>query len=554
MLGSNSPSLSSKWNISKTCLQSFDHVDLSITTNNTRVLGSTEYQLGTSSLISNTSLYTVMTSTTTYPVEASLTINTSSSPDTFSSDFLFYLDDYVNLNVSEKSKVALIIDIPWSISGSSSITYSLISIGTKSVPSWVMLNSSDPKLFLSTPDVNENTHFTFGVQSTINSYNYVKNIKLQVIDSSKSTSTPVNNNAIYSSYFMSGFSIISEVILIFTGNSTSSAIWMLINVYQMMLLLPLTGVYIHLYVVEYIKGLDIAILSFSLPYNGNYFIKLRVLKYFEWSQQNDYLYDIGLQSWSTIINISTSLLVVILILGIHLFVLVLYLWTKYYPNWFTKLILKILKTLTFSVYIRMLLELFLLFSISSSQELYSSKMQSTSSTVSFWISLTLLLLLGWFSVLILVYHSKSLRNNFEEMMYFIKWLYDGFKQNSTSRLYFFVFTLRRIALTCWVSFSQSLPMIVRIIIYLLFEIPSLLYVIIWRPYLKTKENICEILNEIIYSLIWIFLVFVNSESQWSNTLAFIIISILYSNSLLIFLVILVCLIKTLWSKLCKYFL
>ena len=79
MLGSNSPSLSSKWNISKTCLQSFDHVDLSITTNNTRVLGSTEYQLGTSSLISNTSLYTVMTSSTAYPVEASLTINTSPS-------------------------------------------------------------------------------------------------------------------------------------------------------------------------------------------------------------------------------------------------------------------------------------------------------------------------------------------------------------------------------------------------------------------------------------------------------------------------------------------
>ena len=466
---------------------------------------------------------------------------------------MFYLDDYVNLNVSEKSKVALTIDLPWSISGSSTITYSLISIRTESVPSWVMLNSSDPKLFLSTPDVNEDTNFTFGVQSTINSYNYVKNIKLQVIDSSKSTSTPVNNYAIYSSYFMSGFSIISEVILIFTGNSTSSAIWMLVNVYQMMLLLPLTGVYIHLYVVEYIKGLDIAILSFSLPNNEDYFIKQRVMKYFEWSQQNDYLYDIGLQSWSTIINISTSLLVVISILVIHLFVLVLYLWTKSYPNWFTKIILKVLKKMKFSVYIRMLLESFLLFSISSSQELYSSKMQSTSSTVSFWISLTLLLLLGWFSVLILVYHSKSLRNNFEEKMYFIKWLYDGFKQNRKSRLYFFVFTLRRIALTCWVSFSQSLPMIVRIIIFLLFEIPSLPYVIIWRPYLKTKENICETLNEIIYSLIWIFLVFVNSESQWSSTLTFIIISILYSNSLLIFFVILVCLIKSLWSKWCKYF-
>ena len=190
IFGSNSYSSWTKWNMSKICLSSFDHTDLSVTTNVTRALVSTEYPLSVSTPAASSLVFGTAVLSTSSPVETStFSVNLSPSPDTFSSDFVFYLDDYVNLNVAEKSSLTLAIDLPCSISGSSSITYILVSIGTESVPSWVQLNSFSPNLLLSTPDVSRNTNFTFGIQSTVNSYKYIKSIKLQVIDNPIPTSS-----------------------------------------------------------------------------------------------------------------------------------------------------------------------------------------------------------------------------------------------------------------------------------------------------------------------------------------------------------------------------
>ena len=176
--------------MSKICLSSFDHTDLAVTTNVTRALVSTEYPLSVSTPAASSLVFGTAVLSTSSPVETStFSVNPSPSPDTFSSDFVFYLDDYVNLNVAEKSTLTLAIDLPCSISGSSSITYILVSIGTESVPNWVQLSSFSPNLLLSTPDVSRNTNFTFGVQSTVNNYKYVKSIKLQIIDNPIPTSS-----------------------------------------------------------------------------------------------------------------------------------------------------------------------------------------------------------------------------------------------------------------------------------------------------------------------------------------------------------------------------
>ena len=351
---------------------------------------------------------------------------------------------------------------------------------------------------------------------------------------------------IYMSYVLSGLWVIVGIGMMFSNTASSSSIWMLINVYQMMLFLPLTGAYIHPYVFQFIKGIDFSILNFSILDNTEGLLKINFMSYFDCTQQNDYLNDIGLQSWSTIINISLSVLFDIWIMIIHILLYLFYLCVKSNRNCFSKFVFNLLKVMTFSVYIRKLLESFLLFSISTTQELYLIKPPSASRTISFWFALLLFLFLWWTSIFVLAFHSKSIEVTFNDRMYWIRGIYEAFKQNRASKLYFFVFIIRRLALTCWISFGQSLPKFVRIIIFWLLQIPSLPYIIYWRPYLKTKENICEILNEVIYSLLCIFLIFVNSESRWTNTLAFIIISILIANSLwinailLIFVAIKIC--------------
>ena len=338
------------------------------------------------------------------------------------------------------------------------------------------------------------------------------------------------------SYALSGLGVVLGIGMMLSNTASSSAIWMLINVYQMMLLLPLTGAYIHPYVIQYIKGVDFSILNFSISdYTGS-LQKINFMTYFDCTQQNDYLNDIGLQSWSTIINISLSVFFDIWIMIVHISLYLFYLWVKSNRNCLSKFVFNLLKVMTFSIYIRKLLESFLLFSISTTRELYLINPPSASRTISFWFALLLFLFLWWTSIFVLVFHSKSTEVTFNDRMYWIREIYEAFKQNRASKLYFFVFIIRRLALACWISFGQSLPKLVRIIIFWLLQIPSLPYIIYWRPYLKTKENIWEILNEIIYSLLWIFLIFVNSESRWTNTLAFIIISILIANSLWIIII------------------
>ena len=344
------------------------------------------------------------------------------------------------------------------------------------------------------------------------------------------------STAIYMNYALSGLGVILGSGMILSNTASSSAIWMLINVYQMMLLLPLTGAYIHSYVVQYIKGIDFSILNFSILDNTEGHLKINFMSYFDCTQQNDYLNDIGLQSWSTIINISLSVFFNIWIMIAHISLYLLYFWVKSNRNCFSKFVFNLLKVMTFSVYIRMLLESVLLFSTSTTQELYLIKPPSAPRTISFWFALLLFLFLWWTSIFVLVFHSKSTEVTFNDRMYWIREIYKAFKQNRTSKLYFFVFIIRRLTLTCWISFGQSLPKLVRIIIFWLLQIPSLPYIIYWRPYLKTKENICEILNEFIYSFLCIFLIFANSESRWTNTLAFIIISILIANSLWIIVI------------------
>ena len=163
----------------------------------------------------------------------SFTVNTYSYPSTFNSDYIFYLDDYTNLNVAENSVISLPLDLTCSISGSSPITYSFVSVDSNLIPSWAALNSSIPCLELSTPDVNTNTNFTFGVEATVNGYKYSKKIKLQIIDNPTPSIVTV---AVYFLYSVAGLNIVLNTSMVLFNSASSSAIWMMINIYQIMLL------------------------------------------------------------------------------------------------------------------------------------------------------------------------------------------------------------------------------------------------------------------------------------------------------------------------------
>ena len=204
--------------------------------------------------------------------------------------------------------------------------------------------------------------------------------------------------------------------------------------------------------------------------------------------------------------------------------------------------------MTFSLYIRKFIESFLFLSISSTQELSKHRTNSTSEIISFWFSLAVLLFLWLTSILLMACHSKSMNSEFNIRKFWIKEFYEGFKMTHFSKLYFFVFTVRRIVLTSWIFFGDSLSKTARVCVFAALQLPSLSYTIMCRPYSETKENLWETINEIIYFLLCLFLWFVNSESTWTATKAYIVIWALTINSLVIMLIIYVLMVKFLfWS-------
>ena len=226
----------------------------------------------------------------------------------------------------------------------------------------------------------------------------------------------------------------------------------------------------------------------------------------------------------------------------------IYFWLRYHKDCVFKFWIWLLKLLTFSVYIRKFIESFLFLSISSSQELSKLKTHSKSEIISFWFSLAILLFLWLTSILLMTFHSKSMKSDFNVRKFWVKEFYEGFKMTHFSKLYFFMFTMRRIVLTSWIFFGDSLSKTARVCVFAALQLPSLSYTIMCRPYSETKENLWESINEIMYLLLCLFLWFVNSESTWTATMAYIVIWTLTINSLVIMLIIFIWTVKFLfWS-------
>ena len=80
-------------------------------------------------------------------------------------------------------------------------------------------------------------------------------------------------------------------------------------------------------------------------------------------------------------------------------------------------------------------------------------------------------------------------------------LYDGFKDTSWSKLYMFIFILRRFAMAIVIVFMRDANVWVKCIIYTLIQIAALVYTFIVKPFEETKDNQIEMVNEITYTIL-----------------------------------------------------
>lgn len=114
--------------------------------------------------------------------------------------------------------------------------------------------------------------------------------------------------------------------------------------------------------------------------------------------------------------------------------------------------------------------------------------------------------------------------------------FSGLKQVKSKQLHLVMFFVRRLLLSSLVFLLSDLNTITKIKIFTGIQVVYLLLAIIQRPFVLVKDQLLEIVNESIYLILILFLLFNNDISDWPTESKYAFIGIMLSNFVIVFIV------------------
>ena len=206
------------------------------------------------------------------------------------------------------------------ISGTTTMSYSLKPNGSNALPDWVALDSANFRLNITPPDVSESTTFSVVVETIVNgdtANTRRKIIYLEVVPKSSTEKSEVETSVVASTYVtttLMAAGAVAGVASSAVNVSNFQSIWMIVNQFQLLLLIPLTGAYLPQKIIDYLVGMKFVMLNFSfIPLNKSSAFQ-RVYDIFGFEQQNEYLKEIDAKYGSTLLNILPFLLIILLLI------------------------------------------------------------------------------------------------------------------------------------------------------------------------------------------------------------------------------------------------
>lgn len=79
--------------------------------------------------------------------------------------------------------------------------------------------------------------------------------------------------------------------------------------------------------------------------------------------------------------------------------------------------------------------------------------------------------------------------------------YSGMKPNPMAQMYYFVFMTRRLLIILAILSMRSVLPVLKLSVYTLVQLLVLAYIAVYKPYEKTYENLVELVNDTVYTLI-----------------------------------------------------
>ena len=336
---------------------------------------------------------------------------------------------------------------------------------------------------------------------------------------------------------------------------------MTINQQQLFLLLLLTRAFIPIDIRAIIEGSDFTSNIYDyLPLRN---LNSSVLRNFEFELTNASLEPLGIKYNSTFANMISMIewTLLIIIFSILVWLLrILFSRFRHSQRWscLAKVLYwivdRIYRIMIFGYFIRSALEMSQFILISSVNEVYNWNTENVYRLTSliFWILMILIFLFIACLVFYLIFSSyrlnKSEHNKLEEF-------FRGIKKDKKHRFYVILLLLRRTIfvtlLITWTSVSSRILTSVLTVIQV-FYVACISYL---RPCVEIKGNLIEILNELYFGFLILFLAIVNNEGEWSSNKENSYMWILVSNTFIVFLIVLckVCLLinRFLYKRKCS---
>ena len=457
---------------------------------------------------------------------------TYTSLSNVTSDVYFQVKTQTN-SVCESTISTQTSNLPCSFSGNTLIAYSLSNYNSSIIPSFVSIDSTTGVLTITAPCVSSSTDYTFSILSVVSgATGPVQNIiKLNIKDC-----TPGNCSS--SEVAKSLSTTIQGVIITITllsfilglaNLSSLASLWSVINQIQILFLLFLTGSFIPIDIEVIITGLAIYFNPFSylqLKLNGNYNF---VSDFFDFGLENSNLEKLGIQSDSTIVNITSFIFALIIIWFLHLWIAMT---QKLLPNesnsncWSYMLsgihwiLQKLIILFTFALHIRIILETNQFILVSWVSEIYHLNFSGAKRIISFIFAF--FILIAWITIIIItillalskiddqISESQDKRNKFDH-------LFNGITLNKKSWLFVWILLTRRAVFVILLITLGPKSSIIVISLLVGFQLIYFVFLVGIRPYEEVNCNVIEITNELYFLVILASLLKYNTAADWEGT-------------------------------------
>ena len=116
-------------------------------------------------------------------------------------------------------------------------------------------------------------------------------------------------------------------------------------------------------------------------------------------------------------------------------------------------------------------------------------------------------------------------------------IYKGLKDGKLAQLYFVVSTTRRLLLIAVLILLQTMHFYAKMCMLMIIQISYLIYLLAVRPFESIRDNLIEILNELIILFISLILTIYSSESAWTGSIDSIVINTSLFNNIMILVII-----------------